>query len=353
MPSLITCSHLPSLSAFHPSKLFYSSKPPVTSTMPSFDNNTDAIVVAKAFASEIKGKRDVLIGSRAVIVTGVTLGGMGAEVSRVLASEGAEVVLAGRTPSNIKATADAIKAEFPNAKLKELLFDLNSQATIRKSAAEVLAYDGPVDVVILNAGIMGTPYKRTAEGLESQFGNNHIGNFLFTNLIMPKVLESAAPRVVSVASLGHFWGPVRFDDYGFKEGETYEKWTAYGQSKTANILFAVGLAEHFKDTKLKAFSIHPGGAVTSLHQHMTPEDYEKFADFYNPDGTPKGDWIRTVPQVASSHIVAGFDPSLNDKSGAYLVDCKVATEQAAPYATDKENAEKLWVLSEKIVGQTF
>ncbi|KAG6909893.1 putative secondary metabolism biosynthetic enzyme [Tephrocybe rancida] len=313
--------------------------------MPSFDNNTDAIDVANAFASEIKGKR--------VIVTGITLGGLGAEAARVLVAQGAEVVLAGRSASKIKATADAIKAEFPEAKLKELLFDLNSQAAIRKSAAEVLAYEGPVDVVILNAGIMGTPYEKTVDGLESQFGNNHVGNFLFTNLILPKVLESPSPRVVSVASVGHFWGPVVFEDYGWSNGEKYEKWAAYGQSKTANILFAVELAERYKDTKLKVFSLHPGGAATSLHQHMTKEDYEKFADYYNPDGTPKGDWVRTIAQVTATHIVAGFDPSIADQSGSYLVDCKVANEQAAPYATDKGNAKKLWDLSEELVGQKF
>ncbi|KAG5735465.1 Retinol dehydrogenase 12 [Termitomyces sp. T112] len=313
--------------------------------MSTFDSNIDAIDVAKAFSSEIKDKR--------VIVTGVTLGGFGAEAARVLASEGAEVVLAGRRANKIKETADAIKAEFPKAKLKELLFDLNSQAMIRKSAAEVLAYDGPVDVLILNAGIMGTPYKRTEEGLESQFGNNHIGNFLFTNLVLPKLLEAPAPRIVSVASLGHFWGPVRFDNIGFDEGKTYDKWAAYGQSKTANILFAIELAERYKNTKLKVFSIHPGGAVTSLHQHMTKEDYEKFSDYYNPDGTPKGDWIRTVSQSTATHIVAGFDPSIADKSGSYLAECQVANEQAAPYALDKENAKKLWTLSEEIVGQKF
>ncbi|KAG5720313.1 Retinol dehydrogenase 12 [Termitomyces sp. T112] len=313
--------------------------------MLAFDSNINAIDVAKTLSPEIRGKR--------VIVTGVTLGGLGAEAARVLASEGAEVVLAGRSANKIKETADAIKAEFPQAKLKELLFDLNSQVAIRKSAAEVHAYDGPVDVLILNAGIMGTPYQRTEEGLESQFGNNHIGNFLFANLVIPKLLEAPAPRIVSVSSVGHFWGPVRFDNIGFDEGKTYDKWTAYGQSKTANILFAVELAERYKDTKLKVFSIHPGGASTSLHQYMTKEDYEKFSDYYNSDGSPKGDWVRTVSQSTATHIVAGFDPSIADKSGAYLVDCKVSNEQAAPYALDKENAKKLWTISEDIVGQKF
>ncbi|KAG6823842.1 hypothetical protein H0H93_003009, partial [Arthromyces matolae] len=121
---------------------------------------------AKALASEIKGKR--------VIVTGVTLGGMGAETARALASQGAEVILAARSSSKIKETADAIKKEFPNAKLKELVFDLNSQATIRKSAAEVLAFEGPVDVVILNAGVVRvTTTNIQSFGLISTFIDGH------------------------------------------------------------------------------------------------------------------------------------------------------------------------------------
>ncbi|GLB41039.1 putative NAD-P-binding protein [Lyophyllum shimeji] len=310
-----------------------------------FDGNTNAIDVAKALADNIKGKT--------VIVTGVTAGGLGAEAARVLALQGAELVLAGRSSKKIQETAANIRKEAPDAKLRELILDLNSQKAVRAAAEEVLKYSGPVDVVILNAGIMGTPYQKTADGLESQFGNNHIGNFLFTNLIMPKLLESPAPRVVAVASVGHFWGPVRFDDYGFEDGKTYEKWAAYGQSKTANILFAVELAERFKNTKLKAFSLHPGGANTGLHQYMTKEDYERFSDYYNSDGTPKGDWVKSIEQCTATHIVAGFDPSIVDKSGSYLTECKVANEQAAPYALDKEAAAKLWTLSEKIVGQKF
>ncbi|KAF8066768.1 NAD-P-binding protein [Lyophyllum atratum] len=310
-----------------------------------WDNNTHAMEVADTFAAEIKGKT--------VLVTGVTAGGLGAEAARVLALHGANLILAGRSSSKIQETIANIEKEAPNTKTTELILDLNSQKAVRKAADEILAYPGPIDVVILNAGIMGTPYEKTEDGLESQFGNNHIGNFLFTNLILPKVLESKAPRVVSVASVGHFWGGVRFEDYGFEDGKTYDKWIAYGQSKTANILFAVELAERYKNTNLKAFSLHPGGANTGLHKHMTAEDYIKFADYYNPDGTPKGDWVRSISQCTATHIVAGFDPSIADKSGSYLTDCKVTNEAAAPYATDKENAAKLWALSEEIIGQKF
>ncbi|KAG6842807.1 hypothetical protein H0H93_003347, partial [Arthromyces matolae] len=113
------------------------------------------------------------------------------------------------------------------------------------------------------------------------------------------LLESSNPRVLSVASVGHFWGGVRFEDLGFEDGKVYDKWLAYGQSKSANILFAVELAERYKN-KLTVFSLHPGGAQTGLHHHMTKEDYEKFSDYYHPDGTVKGDWTRPVEQVAAS-----------------------------------------------------
>ncbi|KAJ7148693.1 NAD-P-binding protein [Mycena crocata] len=312
--------------------------------MPTFDINSTGESVGKVFADRIKGKT--------VIVTGISPGGFGADTARVLALYGATVVLAGRNPNKIKATSDAIKKEVPTADLKELVLDLSSLYTVHQAAEEVLKYSGPVDVVITNAGVMGTPYEKTVDGLELQFACNHVGHYLFVNLIMPKLLESPAPRVVLGASVGHFWGPVRFDDYGFEDGKSYDKWLAYGQSKSAVILFGVELAQRYKD-KLVVFSVHPGGAVTNLGTSMTKEDYEKFSDHFNLDGTPKGDWARSIGQGTATYFVAGFDPSIADKSGAYLTDCKIATEQAAPHATDKETAKKLWALSEQLVGQKF
>ncbi|KAJ7247442.1 NAD-P-binding protein [Mycena haematopus] len=312
--------------------------------MPTFDINSTGESVGKVFADEIKGKT--------VIVTGVSPGGFGAETARALALYGAKVVLAGRSLSKIQATAEAIKKEIPDADLKELVLDLSSHKAVRQAAEEVLKYSGPIDVVITNAGVMGTPYQKTVDGLELQLASNHAGHFLFISLIMPKLLESSAPRVVLGSSVGHYWGPVRFDDPGFEDGKTYDKWLAYGQSKTAVILYGVELAERYKG-KLVVFSVHPGGAITNLNSSMTTEDYEKWSDYYNLDGTPKGDWARSIGQGTATYFVAAFDPSIADQSGAYLSECKIATEQAAPHATDKEAAKKLWVLSEKLVGQKF
>lgn len=312
-----------------------------------FDASFTAESVAKTLSDDIKGKT--------VIITGVTKNGYGAEVARVLALVGANVILASRELNSIEETAEIIREQAPNANLRYLAFDLASQQAIRSAAAEVLNYPDPVDVLILNAGIMAPPFQKTTEGIESQFAVNHISGFLFTNLIMPKLLESRNPRVVVISSLGHTWGQMRFDDYNFQNGEVYDSWAAYGQSKTANMLFAVELAQRFKNTKLTAFSVQPSGAITGLQKHMTREDYAKFLHGFHPDGRPKGNWARSVGEGSASHIVAGFDPSIRDRSGSCLIDCQVVTDpnQVHPHATDRESAKKLWELSEKLVGQTF
>ncbi|KAJ7773092.1 NAD-P-binding protein [Mycena metata] len=312
--------------------------------MPTFDINSTGESVGKVFADKIKGKT--------VIVTGVSPNGFGADTARVLALYGAKVVLAGRTLSKIQATAADIKKESPNADLRELVLDLSSLQSVRQAAEEVLQYSGPIDLVITNAGVMGTPYQKTVDGIELQFASNHVGHYLFVNLIIPKLLESLAPRVVLASSVGHLWGPVRFDDYNFEDGKTYDKWLAYGQSKTAVILYGIELAERYKG-RITVFSVHPGGSITNLGGSLTKEDYEKFADFYHPDGTPKGDWARSIGQGTATYFVAGFDPSITDKTGSYLTECKIANEQVAPHATDKEAAKKLWALSEELVGQKF
>ncbi|KAJ7218141.1 NAD-P-binding protein [Mycena pura] len=311
--------------------------------MPRFDKHTTGEEVAKIFADQIKGKTVILTGPNQ---------GIGLETARLLAVYGAKVVLAGRNLSKLKEAAKIIKKDAPDAVLKELVIDLSSLKSVRQAAEEVLKYSGPIDVVITNAGVMGTPYEKTVDGFELQLAANHLGHFVFINLIVPKLLESPAPRVVLASSSAHHFGPVRFDDYSFQDGKTYDKWFAYGQSKTAINLFGVEFAERYKN-KIVVFSLHPGGTTTNLHSHMTQEDYTRFSGFYHPDGTPKGDWPQTVQECTTSYFVAAFDPSIANESGAYLVDGNLAPEQVAPYSVDKENAKKLWALSEELVGAKF
>lgn len=208
-------------------------------------------------SSEIEGK--------VVLITGVSPGSLGAFfVSTVAKHSPKLIILASRDFSKLQAVVAAITADpaSPQVATRLLKLDLASQAQIRQAAKEVLAYAENIDVLVNSAGVMATPYGTTADGLEMQFGANHIGHFLFTNLIMPKLLTSPAPRVVSVTSDGHRLSPIRWDDYGFQGGKTYEKWRAYGQSKTANMLGQLLAEEDISDYN---------GAYL-LDGHLAPDD---------------------------------------------------------------------------------
>ncbi|KAI0741671.1 hypothetical protein C8Q80DRAFT_148437 [Daedaleopsis nitida] len=320
---------------------------------PHFDRTTTAEGAAASLAPHIAGK--------VVLVTGVTPNGLGAHfVEATLPHKPKLVVLAGRSAPKLAAAAAAIESAHPGVAARALELDLSSQASVRRAAAAVLAWPEPIDVLVNNAGVMATPYQTTADGLEFQFGTNHVGHFLFTALVAEKLMQSNfGARVVSVSSDGHRLSPIRWDDLQFSEGKTYDKWRAYGQSKTANILFAVSLAEKLGPKGVKAFSLHPGLIKTNLSrsvdwntdlQGLRSLDIElgnkqrQQADFH----------LKTLSQGTATHVVAAFDPKLDEHNGAYLQDCQRAPEdELKPYAVDKENAERLWTLSEQIVGQTF
>jgi NAD(P)-dependent dehydrogenase (short-subunit alcohol dehydrogenase family) len=219
--------------------------------------------------SSIATEHAPLIAGKIVLTTGVTPGGLGATfVLEVAKHKPSLLILAGRSASKVRATADAIAAnpESANTQVRVLILDLASQQQIRQAAKEVLAYpEDHIDVVVNSAGTMAGPFETTAEGIEKQFGSNHIGHFLFTNLIMRKILAAKQPRIVNVASDGHRFSGIRFDDPSFQEGKVYDQWEAYGQSKTANILFSNALAQKLGSRGLKAFSLHPGQTLgTSL-----------------------------------------------------------------------------------------
>jgi NAD(P)-dependent dehydrogenase (short-subunit alcohol dehydrogenase family) len=317
----------------------------------NFGAQTEAEEVATYFENEIKGKT--------VLITGCTWGGLGAEAARVIAKyHAALVIVAGRKQELLDDTIQKIKEETPSANLRSLVLDLSSLESVRRAAAEVNAYPESLDVLINNAGVMAAPYHTTKDGFEAQFGTNHIGPFLFTNLILAKLLASktGAPRIVNVSSFGHIFSPIRFDDPFFDNGKTYEKWTSYGQSKTANMLFARELAKRYKNKGLTAFSLHPGAIFTNLQRHVVDHD----AEFNDPVKDYDGNLIdvnsmtwKSIPQGTATHLVAAFDPNITSDSGAFLDDCQIANDRAKSYAKDATQADKLWKWSEKIVGQTF
>ncbi|CAO3678944.1 unnamed protein product [Umbelopsis vinacea] len=314
----------------------------------NFGFHSTADEVATHFHSEIKGKT--------VLITGCTWGGLGAEAARVIAKNGAGlVILAGRKQEALDDTIKKIKDETPSANLRSLILDLASLESVKKAAAEVNAYAEPIDVLINNAAIMASPYHTTKDGFEAQIGTNHLGPFLFTNLIIPRILASnKSPRIVNVSSIGHIFSPIRFNDPFFENGKSYDKWKSYGQSKTANILFARGLSKRYASKGLTAFSLHPGGIQTNLGRDVEQHEFSK--SMYDHDGNLI-DWSqltwKTIPEGTSTHLVAAFDPSIKSQSGAYLEDCQIANDHLKSFANDDAQADQLWALSEKLVGQKF
>lgn len=220
-----------------------------------------------ALASTIASDNATHIAGKIIITTGVTQNGLGATFVETIAQHKPRLlILAGRSPNKVEATAAKI-AQISNVETRILTLDLASQANIREAAKQVLDWEDVehIDVLVNSAGIMAGPYRTTQDGIEAQFGSNHIGHFLFTNLIMSKILAARNPRIVNVSSNGHRYSGVRFEDWNFQDGKVYDQWEAYGQSKTANILFSKALAEKLGGRGLRAYSLHPGVAFgTSL-----------------------------------------------------------------------------------------
>ncbi|KAI1109204.1 WW domain-containing oxidoreductase [Nemania sp. NC0429] len=316
---------------------------------------------AKTTASELVRELASAIKAKVVLTTGVSPKSLGATfVEAIAKAEPALLILAGRNPTKSSQTADAIKAVNPNVKTRVLELDLSSLAAVRRAADVVLSWaDIPhIDVLVNCAGIMAVPFKLSTDGYESQFATNYLGPWLFTNLIMNKILASEAPRIVNVSSDGHRLNPIRWDDYNFSNGETYNKWSAYGQSKTANILFSVSLAEKLGSRGLQTYSLHPGVIATNLGDHIDWEEGGpslQAADraLGNKEGWAEFKW-KTSDQGAATIVYAAFDQDLKDHNGAYLEDSHIAdplVETVKPWATSKVEAGRLWQLTEKLVGQ--
>lgn len=231
---------------------------------------------ADTTAEELVDHLSNKIKEKVILITGPSPASIGATfVETIARAQPALIILAGRNMSKLQKTADKIAQKQPGASVRLLQLQLDSLAAVREAAAQVNSWDDVprIDVLVNNAGIMATKFALSPDGFESQFATNHLGHFLFTNLIIGKILAAPSPRIVSVSSDGHRVSPIRWGDYNFRvsalqgkgktltqvqEGETYHKWSAYGQSKTANILMAVSFAEKLGSKGLLAYSLHPG-----------------------------------------------------------------------------------------------
>ncbi|GAA5860653.1 hypothetical protein JCM3774_006241 [Rhodotorula dairenensis] len=298
-----------------------------------FDSTSDEVAVH--YAPQIEGKT--------VLITGVSPNGLGAEAAAAIAQQKPKLlILAGRSSDKIAQTQKTLAELAPGIETKPLILDLASLKKARQAGEEVESWCLAIDVLINNAGVMAVAEREvTEDGYEVQFASNHLGPFVFTTTILPSLKRAPAPRIVNVSSWGHHISPVIFDDINAEK--SYDKWARYGQSKTANILFAIGLAKR----GLCAVSLHPGAIRTELLRHLTRED-ELAMGFIKEDGSV-GDRFKfkNLKQGAATHIVAAFEPSLQDRGGIYLDDCQIQPDVEA-YAVDHENAERLWTLSEEL-----
>lgn len=291
-----------------------------------------------------------LTGKLALVTGGSS--GLGAETARGLASKGARVVITARNiPKAEKVVAEINSSTGANVEIEEL--ELGSLASIRAFAERFLGKYDVLHILVNNAGVMACPQGKTEDGFELQFGTNHLGHFLMTGMIVPALLRGAPARIVSLSSRAHHFSPVVFDDIHF-ENRHYEKWQAYGQAKTANALFAVALEKRLADRDVHAYAAHPGAIMTDLARHLTKNDREMIRK-RQEEGTM---YIKTIESGAATSIYAATAPDLEGRGGVYLSDCQVCEmdddeanlECVRSYALDPEAAERLWTVSEEMVG---
>ncbi|OGM40070.1 short-chain dehydrogenase [Aspergillus bombycis] len=314
---------------------------------------------AQTTAEEVATDCCAAISNKTLLVTGVTPGSLGAGFATAVANYAPSlIILAARDVTKAQQTATDILAINPSVKTRILHLDLGSQTQIRQAAAEVLDYEEHIDVLVNNAGIMASPFSQTEDGVESQFGINHIGHFLFTNLIMSKLIAPGkSSRVVNISSDGHRLGPVRFDDWNFDDGDTYDPWLAYGQSKTANMLFSVSLAQKLGGNGLISVSLHPGVVGTQILRHDVDESVKALVKWDRIQGNRQcwdGFKWKSMSQGLATHTVACFHNLVLEYNGGYLENCRVLKPaEIRCWGRDDLEAERLWKLSEEIVGQKF
>lgn len=283
------------------------------------------------------------LSKKTAIVTGGA-GGLGAETARALASAGAQVVLAVRDVAAGGRLAEKLQAEF-GATVSADALDLSSFASIRAFAQRW--GDRPLQLLINNAGVMGGPLAYTADGLEKHIGVNHFGHFLLTTLLVPALERGGPSRVVQLASGGHRPFPVDFDDMHFRT-QPYTLFPAYGRSKAANVMFAVGFQKRFGSRGITANAVMPGVIHTELMRDLSPEEnaflMSRVANL--PTKTPG--------QGAATSVWGAVTAELEGVGGLCLEDCAVAplaedgsVGGVAAHAMDPERAERLWAVSEQ------
>lgn len=296
------------------------------------------------------------------LITGVS-SGVGTETARALVARGAEVIGTIRNLNTVKEARAVIEAASAGKEgsLELMTLDLTSLDSVRKCADQLLSDGRKFDAIIANAGVMATPYERTQDGFEMQFGTNHLGHFLLINRIVS--LIKTPGRVVSLSSNGHRGADIDLDDVNFEHTD-YDRWQAYGRSKTANSLFAVEFDRRYRGQGIRACAVMPGTSMTPLMRHLSEQELEKVFGIINADRAEAGVQplkLKSVPQMAATSVWAAVVADPDSIGGQYLENCGIAQIDNVPgirdgvmsYALDADRARLLWEKSEALVKERF
>ncbi len=303
-----------------------------------------------------------LRGSLAIVTGGYA--GLGLETARTLATAGARVIVPSRDVDRARRSVSEA-----GGGIEVHPMDLTDGGSIDSFAKWIVNSGMPLHILINSAGIMATPnLTLDPHGNELQFSTNHLGHFHLTAKLWPALVRANGARVVSVSSMGHRFSDIVWDDINF-DRRPYDPWSAYGQSKTANILFARELDLRGKRFGIRAFSLHPGGIVTGLAKHI-PIDRLKEMGNLDANGEPVIDPdrdMKSIPQGAATHVWCAVSPQLDGKGGVFCANSDIAsledgatvstlegrdrrTSKVAAYAVSKTSAERLWSISETMTG---
>ncbi|EUC40754.1 hypothetical protein COCMIDRAFT_107963 [Bipolaris oryzae ATCC 44560] len=333
-------------------------------TSKSFTAETGGLEIAKAYSSQITGKT--------ILITGVSPGGIGEATARAFAHGGASLIIAtGRSKARVETLTKEISADYPSTKFVNIVLDLASLKDVERAANEILNDKSieKIDILVENAGSQfgNTERALTVDGIETHLAANYLGHFLFTKMLLPRLLAAAkvnppgATRIIPVGSEASTFSPFRFSDWNFdldKEipddekpnwdvitnaigvpaTDKFDAFVAYGQSKTAALLFAVHLNTLFAKEGIFSFSLHPGRVRSSAALAIIKDvpAYDKL-------------FTKTIDQGSSTTLLAATDPGLNPEKGVWLEDNHLAEPVA--WGVDKNKAERLWKLSEKIIAE--
>lgn len=300
----------------------------------------------RSTAQEVADAAD--LAGKTVVITG-GYSGIGLEVTRALAQAGARVIVTVRTPDKAQSALADITAE-------TVALDLFEPDSVAEGADAIRALaPGGLDILINNAGVMATPLRRNSKGWESQFGTNHLGHFALFAHLSDLLVARPGGRVVALSSIAHRVSDVDLDDWNYETG-AYEKWQAYGRSKSANALFALALNARYEARGLTAYSVHPGGIATDLQRDLELEEMRAMG--WIDENGQLHDAFKTPEQGAATTVWAATSPLLNDRGGVYCEDCNIgalnppegAFSGVHSHIRNADTARRLWALSEEITG---